>query len=151
MLDVKSTLELRTKDFPLSCTNQPRKRKRRNRDGFESLEYHQQPFENSTTIQFTQLFRIAKNLPFWVSNFPKAFILKIYPETNLKRSETSPNTTNFFMMKTKQARNQNHPLPERSSQFTQTAFPHKQGKNISDVEHLGARNPKWRKDITRSS
>ena len=43
MLDVKSTLELRTKDFPLSCTNQPRKRKRRNRDGFESLEYHQQP------------------------------------------------------------------------------------------------------------
>ena len=32
------------------------------------------------------------------------------------------------MMKTKQAKNQNHHLPERSSQFTQTTFPHNQGK-----------------------
>ena len=45
MLDVKSTLELRTKDFPpkLHKSAKKEKDKRRNRDGFESLEYHQQP------------------------------------------------------------------------------------------------------------
>ena len=87
--------------------------------------------------------KVKNSRQIWESWIPPVVFWKL--DNHTKGSETSP------MMKTKQAKNQNHPLPERSSQFTQTAFPHKQGKNISDVEHLGARNPKWRKDITRSS
>ena len=93
--------------------------------------------------------KVKNSRQIWESWIPPVVFWKL--DNHTKRNETSPNTTNFFMMKTKQAKNQNHPLPERSSQFTQTAFAHNQGKNISDVEHLGARNPKWRKDITRLS
>ena len=87
--------------------------------------------------------KVKNSRQIWESWIPPVVFWKL--DNHTKRSETSP------MMKTKQAKNQNHPLPERSSQFTQTAFAHNQGKNISDVEHLGARNPKWRKDITRLS